>query len=178
MLPTPSMIDPRSKRWTRTFSRSADHLQHRGRRGRAEEWKQLDRAMNGPVDIIDQGLISELAFVDRAMQCARNARGCALSFWSFLNCERQAHRPCRRLNDTGRGLRLVQLLVAELADGFKRQQGVLRTNAVNSDITASAMRPSMAISCPGRPAREGEARERAKNGAPAGMKPKNTSMPL
>src|SRR5579862_5189396 len=53
---------------------STDHLEHGGlAMAGAEERKHIDRAVDGPFDIVvDQGFqIFMLAFVDRAMQCAR-----------------------------------------------------------------------------------------------------------
>ena len=51
-----------------------DHFEHgRLAAARAEERKQVDRAIQRPLDVlVDQGLdISKLALVDRAMQRAR-----------------------------------------------------------------------------------------------------------
>jgi len=55
------------------FRHLPDHLDHGGLAAAcAEEWKHVDRAMEGPFDVfVDQGFdITKLAFVDRAMHRA------------------------------------------------------------------------------------------------------------
>ena len=73
---------------------------------RAEEGKQLDRAMNGPVDIfVDQWLdVGELALVDRAMQRARETPEAVLCHWVVPELGAwTANGPIGVLNDAGAG---------------------------------------------------------------------------
>ncbi|GCC41590.1 hypothetical protein chiPu_0025829 [Chiloscyllium punctatum] len=87
-----------------------DHLEHCGlAAARAEEGKQVDRSVDGPFDfVIEHQLdVCKLAFVDRAMQCARKtpeAMLChfglvlKLDFQSKRMAGGQRRRPARLLH--------------------------------------------------------------------------------